>query len=211
MVMLDDDIAAELDLAMMVRRDNVPGARTPDGILTRFVGTPFERLLSQINDKPDPASMEIGFRLLTLGEDTCQNINRGLELIAQKTRADSELHDFSIGDGSGGITFHCNSSPSELAKQKLGRHCERRKYALRAPCWFGLSLDPDIRLQLGVVLDFEWQQSDEMDAVTAGMPKSIPANSLKGLVRDAGTQKVGRNDRCPCGSGKKFKKCCLSR
>ena len=24
----------------------------------------------------------------------------------------------------------------------------------------------------------------------------------------AGAQKVGRNDPCPCGSGKKFKKCC---
>lgn len=25
------------------------------------------------------------------------------------------------------------------------------------------------------------------------------------------TGKVGRNDNCPCGSGKKFKKCCLWR
>ncbi len=24
----------------------------------------------------------------------------------------------------------------------------------------------------------------------------------------AGTTKVGRNDRCPCGSGKKYKHCC---
>ncbi|MDK9721646.1 MAG: SEC-C metal-binding domain-containing protein [Rhodospirillales bacterium] len=24
------------------------------------------------------------------------------------------------------------------------------------------------------------------------------------------TPKVGRNDLCPCGSGKKFKKCCLN-
>jgi len=24
-----------------------------------------------------------------------------------------------------------------------------------------------------------------------------------------GQNKTGRNDRCPCGSGKKFKKCCL--
>jgi preprotein translocase subunit SecA len=23
-------------------------------------------------------------------------------------------------------------------------------------------------------------------------------------------RKVGRNDRCPCGSGKKYKKCCLT-
>jgi uncharacterized protein YecA (UPF0149 family) len=23
--------------------------------------------------------------------------------------------------------------------------------------------------------------------------------------------KIGRNDRCPCGSGKKFKQCCLNK
>ncbi|HAO21754.1 MAG: hypothetical protein BWK80_28225 [Desulfobacteraceae bacterium IS3] len=27
--------------------------------------------------------------------------------------------------------------------------------------------------------------------------------------RLAGKQKIGRNDPCPCGSGKKYKKCCL--
>ncbi|MBO4229401.1 MAG: SEC-C domain-containing protein [Clostridia bacterium] len=27
-------------------------------------------------------------------------------------------------------------------------------------------------------------------------------------VRNAATKKVGRNDPCPCGSGKKYKKCC---
>ena len=25
------------------------------------------------------------------------------------------------------------------------------------------------------------------------------------------TVKTGRNERCPCGSGKKYKKCCLNR
>ena len=25
------------------------------------------------------------------------------------------------------------------------------------------------------------------------------------------TKKIGRNDPCPCGSGKKFKKCCLNK
>ena len=28
---------------------------------------------------------------------------------------------------------------------------------------------------------------------------------------ESGSQKVGRNDPCPCGSGKKFKKCCLGK
>lgn len=30
---------------------------------------------------------------------------------------------------------------------------------------------------------------------------------IKPLVKDA---KVGRNDKCPCGSGKKYKNCCLA-
>jgi len=30
----------------------------------------------------------------------------------------------------------------------------------------------------------------------------------EGRQRGRGTAKVGRNDPCPCGSGKKFKKCC---
>ncbi|MCG2697671.1 SEC-C domain-containing protein [Candidatus Parcubacteria bacterium] len=27
-------------------------------------------------------------------------------------------------------------------------------------------------------------------------------------MKDASGNKVGRNDPCPCGSGKKYKKCC---
>ena len=38
----------------------------------------------------------------------------------------------------------------------------------------------------------------------AAQPKTAP----RGVVTKA--QKVGRNDPCPCGSGKKYKKCCGS-
>ncbi|MBU4375227.1 SEC-C domain-containing protein, partial [Patescibacteria group bacterium] len=31
---------------------------------------------------------------------------------------------------------------------------------------------------------------------------------IKSKIKDASGNKVGRNDPCPCGSGKKFKKCC---
>lgn len=33
-------------------------------------------------------------------------------------------------------------------------------------------------------------------------------NSHKQVVRDG--KKIGRNDPCPCGSGKKYKNCCLA-
>jgi len=45
-------------------------------------------------------------------------------------------------------------------------------------------------------------------AAPAPTPTSAP--SASGVIRDPSEkrQKVGRNDPCPCGSGKKYKKCC---
>ncbi len=39
-----------------------------------------------------------------------------------------------------------------------------------------------------------------------------PGGGVKGVPirRPAGASPVGRNDPCPCGSGKKYKKCCLA-
>jgi hypothetical protein len=33
-------------------------------------------------------------------------------------------------------------------------------------------------------------------------------NDENQISNDSGKKKIGRNDPCPCGSGKKFKKCC---
>jgi hypothetical protein len=41
-------------------------------------------------------------------------------------------------------------------------------------------------------------------------PPLAPVSRLA-LPRPATKQKVGRNDPCPCGSGKKFKACCMRR
>lgn len=38
--------------------------------------------------------------------------------------------------------------------------------------------------------------------------EQVPVLSSQGLVK---REKVGRNDPCPCGSGKKYKKCCLNK
>lgn len=41
-----------------------------------------------------------------------------------------------------------------------------------------------------------------------GQKKNDNVDLVHEKVKDASGQKVGRNDPCPCGSGKKFKKCC---
>lgn len=49
-------------------------------------------------------------------------------------------------------------------------------------------------------LDYLDDDTDDMDAIPPFYPESEP------YIRDQ--PKTGRNDPCPCGSGKKYKKCC---
>jgi preprotein translocase subunit SecA len=55
-----------------------------------------------------------------------------------------------------------------------------------------------------------WQESrgSSPDASMPGAPAPT-RSAVRAEPRTADGQKVGRNDLCPCGSGKKYKKCCL--
>lgn len=212
MVMLDDDISADLDLAMLVRREGIHGKSTPDGILTRFSATSLGKMVKAIETRPDPATIDLGFTLLTLGEDTVDAVSAGIDQITKQAVADGKSHNFTAGlrQGGTGLTIHCNADPVEVAGPSLQRHCYARKYTEHAQTWFGVCLQPsDQSLRFGLNLDFAWEQNDAMDALTKTMGKSSNlANLLNGP--DMRAPKVGRNDRCPCGGGKKFKKCCLA-
>jgi uncharacterized protein len=64
----------------------------------------------------------------------------------------------------------------------------------------------------------EWPTGEERDELTSDCQDQLPAavaeiHAFWVAKRGAGTvrrelPKVGRNDPCPCGSGKKFKQCC---
>ena len=48
--------------------------------------------------------------------------------------------------------------------------------------------------------------SEEMAEIIPEYEGDISGSGIE--IPETGTQKVGRNDPCPCGSGKKYKKCC---
>ena len=165
MMLLHDDILVHLDVAMAVRRDGVTGAETPDGILNRFQGTPFGRIIESIEDKPSPAAIDLGLMLLELGEDTVDNLNKYIARVLALCAADGRLHDASIGisTASTGLTVHCSGLPNREVEARLRGHCERRKYLQRANSWFGLALGLDGSVRLVAELVGPWQ----FDAVRA--------------------------------------------
>lgn len=212
LVMLEDSIAADLDTAMTVRREGVPGKRVPEGILTKMRGTFYERLIEQIEHRPQPAILELGFTLLSMGEETCKAVHKAIESLTNMAKIDGKRHDFVLGmsEPGTGICFHCNPTPSKEAVRTLEVHCAKRKYAQRAAQWYGVSVGLKGEIQFGITLNHPWERSPEMDELTKDMkPSSSFGRAIKTMEQALRPKKYGRNEPCPCGSGIKYKKCCL--
>jgi len=110
-----------------------------------------------------------------------------------------------------GLTIHCNDNPIVIAERRLRNHCELRKYTEKADSWFGVCVWPEeASLRFGLNLESKWVQNAEMDAKTSGFPKPKKIADL-GAPAAWRKKKIGRNQPCPCGSGLKYKKCCLAR
>lgn len=205
---MNDDICSDLDIAMMSRRKGVEGKKTPDGILTLHQDGFIRRLIRSLEDESNVVALKLGLILLSLSSDTINDLNEMYKKTLGMSKFDKEHHDLTVMLGGTGITFHCNYHDFDFSKGKLHDHCIRRKYICRANKWIGLLIHPDNNsIAYGFMLDFNWCFSEEMEEKTKH--RTI-ANTLV-RVDGAMTQvkKLGRNSPCVCGSGKKYKKCCL--
>jgi len=207
---LEDDISADLDAAMMVRHEDLPGKATPDGVLTRLSESSLGRLIETIEHAPHAATVALGFMLLTLSEDAVRGISDGIDKIVGAAQGDGRHHDLTVavGGGSTGLTVHCNNYPTRIAAARLQDYCRRRKYKEKAATWFGVCLSPyDGAPRFGINLREKWQYDEAMEAAARRMAARDKTADILGPQRKG--RKLGRNDPCPCGSGKKYKKCCL--
>lgn len=210
MVYFEDDIASELNVAMSVRREGLPGPQTPEGILTRFKNTTIDRLITQIELQPEPTTIDLGMLILQLNEQTISAINNAINVVMSQSRSDNCCHDANLWfeSHSAGITIHCASILDDSALPRLRTHCEIRKYTEKSTNWFGLLISPESgSMRSCLKLDFPWKRDKTMDDRMHYLAPSLPYKMQE--VQRNGKIKPGRNEICPCGSGRKYKKCCL--
>ena len=207
-IQLGDDFTAHLDIAMMVRREGAPGPRTPDGILTRTNGTRIGEIIKAVESKPNPGTINLGFALLMLSEHAVVNVSNAIDRMARQSAIDGRHHDLTLpmGESGEGLSVHCNADRIPVAGPRLEKHCLLRKYKAKATRWYGICVSPDASLRFGLSIEFAWEPNRRMEQILSAHPRS-------GLSIDMGApdgrRKIGRNDHCPCGSGRKYKKCCL--
>jgi hypothetical protein len=203
---LDDDVSTPLDVAMAVRREGVPGDRTPDGILTRIASSSAGKLIEQIEATPHPAPLALGFLLLMASEEALEQLSKGLDAITERANRDRKVHDFTLtlSKPESGVTIHATFEPRSDAQRRLESHCVLRKYRHKAATWVGVAIEPsDGQIRFGVLMDYPWSPDNKIEAVAKGALAG--GEPSEGRIVDM--KRVRRNDPCPCGSGLKFKKC----
>jgi hypothetical protein len=213
-IALQDDLSVDVDIAMAARRDGVPGEKVPPGILTALKGTAVGRIVEQTERRSEAGAIGVGLELLKLSEASAINLSRGIDTIVAEAAKDGKHHDITVASSqaASGITVHCNDLLEMVAAPKLRRHCKLRKYTEKAGKWAGLVVEPGTgAVRFGGLIEFPWKKDAAMDAATAGMAPPQPIEKLPSMIRRGlgKRRKIGRNEPCPCGSGKKYKKCHL--
>ncbi len=208
-----DDLSVDIDVAMAVRRTNVQGKSTPSGVLTRFSGTLLEKILISLAEEQSPEAIEVGLFLLSLSEKAWFDISKTISHLGRLVIKDQRSHDVSLPlrEDKTGLTIHINNFSKPDAKEYLLEHCHKRKYLEKASYWLGIALDPlTLRVKGVISLDNEWEYDSDLESVTAKMKSTfLPTATMLKRLGDDSDLKVGRNDKCKCGSGRKYKKCCL--
>jgi hypothetical protein len=200
---LDDSLASDIDAAMIVRREGLPGKNTPEGLLTRFKGTFVGRVIDDVDRNPNVLCVELGLSFLEMGEEGINLIEELVSRITKKGGGDVTLP---MENRSSGLTIHCNSDPQFLAEPLLRQHMVRRKYFQRAEKWLGLNIDPSTELvRFGAYVRQKHVFDYELEA---RMASESPMVKIEDVLRGTVSRRVGRNEKCPCDSNKKYKHCC---
>lgn len=208
-IQLGDDIGADLDAAMMVRRMGVRGPDTPPGILTRFRGRPFEHLVGTLEHSDNAAALELGFVLLSMGSRTADTIDQFLVKLAAGANGQGGLHNFSVGDERRGLTIQVGDADDDVGPRQLEGQCVLNKYERRAAQWFGAWLDRSGALRAAIVLDEPWTASAQLDEAVRWRRATRARDLATNQTNVPRPRKQGVNAPCACGSGKKYKKCCM--
>lgn len=182
-----------------------------DAIKKRWQNEKFSQLCSEIEKINSPKITDIIFQLFDLSGRARVDLVNLITNLKQKTYRDNKAHNFSMPPDSSfssrlGITYvSLNSDDENILQKRLLNLCQLRKYRSKADGWIGLGSFKNSNNMIDVVTfnNEKWEFDDRLEQVS----KEILDGKGHGkLIRL--TEKVGRNDKCPCGSGIKYKNCC---
>lgn len=185
-----------------------------DPIKNRWKDENFDLLYDELCKFKTPKTVDIIFNLLDWSGKGRSDLASYIIETRHKTLSDQETHSITTstsdedlpGFGVAYISLGTNDL-IELREMVL-LLSKARKYRNKCDSWLGIGsiLDSGNLIDFMCYNDTEWKYNENLENIAKTV---LDNNSNKKLILLDGRRKIGRNDLCPCGSGKKYKKCCL--
>ncbi len=211
-----DRIYIDPKFAKLIDRNYYPiksGLRVSDdgdAIKKRWKNEYFDKLCDQLKTLNQAKVTDILFYLFEWNKDAISDLVNSIVKTKQKTLLDGKIHNFSIPPDYNysprvGVTyFTLNSDNVEELEKRLLTLCHVRKYKSKGDVWIGFGSLQNSHMMIDSVAfnDQKWEYDKELEKVSKIM---LDGKGQKKYLRG---NKIGRNEKCPCGSNLKYKKCC---
>ncbi|NLB87558.1 MAG: hypothetical protein GX793_10920 [Bacteroidales bacterium] len=210
-VSLDNDFGGAIDRNYYPLRLGVDITDEGDSIKNRWKNEDFDILCNLLAKANEPKVTDVIFTLLDWDGPSRDNLTKYIRQIKTQTIQDNKWHNFSMlsnnkKGANSGVTYVSweNDNPSELLDRLLTLS-KARKYKSKCDIWIGFgSLRNSPRMiDTFVFNNHKWQFDKDLEEATNNLFKNKGQGTVFNLDK-----KIGRNDKCYCGSGLKYKKCC---
>ena len=160
-------------------------------------------LLLMLRDRKDTAARWISVSLLGLGNRTLTSISGFMANLLLEPLRDDAFRTGGLQSGDISICLcGCRAAKADVIRERIAIRTAVEKYRRKTPKAMGVSFvvgASGLALHTVLWLEGPWEPEPALE-------------ERSGSIRHAvvpGTRMPGRNESCFCGSGKKFKKCCL--
>ena len=204
---LHDDVCAPIEAAMNTRRLGMPGSGTPLGILTALDGTIIRRVMDALGRYATPPAIDLGLSLLKGSSVALQELDSHIGGTVRKATRDNTIRTSTLISPEIPVGLSVQAVPvgHQGDGAALRQSCTAHKYTHKAEEWVGVEVGSDGAIGTIETLHYPWVRDAFLERV---IRMRSGGTRVVGLTDNQGTHKIGRNDPCPCGSGKKFKRCC---
>lgn len=171
------------------------------------ISAEFKNFISLIESTGKFGFTRVTTTLLSFDSENQKNILVNLRKTKIKSQKDGRDHDLSIivFIAKIGMTFYVTQNRDLEHWRSVEIYCRLKMYQMQWDEWIAVSVDlnKDVTNELDFrIFKKKWQYNKEMEKAL----KKFKEDKLEKFINSG--QKIGRNDLCPCGGGKKYKKCC---
>ena len=209
LIMVDSNGYFQLvDADYMVEKGMYPERARPKEFVWRWRDPVIDQLVKHLSKVGFEKHIEVAFFLYDMGELGLRQMRDLFMSLEIRTNQRQEISDgsFMFDSGKRGATLIVYPKGRTSATEHFSMFADVRKYKAQSQEWLALGRFEGSSNLFDMVSfnDNEWKYDPDMERAVRILLK--PGIGL----RPDGT-KIGRNERCFCGSGKKFKRCHGSR